>query len=166
MKNTTWQNVEPGQIVSFIYKSQTGDKKSARRTVLCLDPRYRYRKDSTNRVVEFFIGLEIYNNQNTRIQTSILKQLFEILGENQDRILDDTGEEARMQKIYIELKQFLKRTPIFKTYFMRECRKRRVFLENTYETLNSLQVKQVSNRLIDEDRDNFIEYSGELDNEN
>ncbi len=166
MKNTTWQNVEPGQIVSFIYKSQTGDKKSARRTVLCLDPRYRYRKDSTNRVVEFFIGLEIYNNQKTRIQTSLLKQLFEILGEQADTILDDTGEEARIKKIYLELKQFLKRTPIFKTYFLRECRKRRVFLENTYETLNSLQVKQVSNKLIDEDRDNFIEYSGELDNEN
>ncbi len=166
MKNTTWQNVEPGQIVSFIYKSQTGDKKSARRTVLCLDPRYRYRKDSTNRVVEFFIGLEIYNNQKTRIQTSLLKQLFEILGEQADTILDYTGEEARIKKIYLELKQFLKRTPIFKTYFLRECRKRRVFLENTYETLNSLQVKQVSNKLIDEDRDNFIEYSGELDNEN
>ena len=166
MKNTTWQNVEPGQIVSFLYKSQTGDKKSARRTVLCLDPRYRYRKDSTNRVVEFFIGLEIYNNQKTRIQTSLLKQLFEILGEQADTILDDTGEETRIKKIYLELKQFLKRTPIFKTYFLRECRKRRVFLENTYETLNSLQVKQVSNKLIDEDRDNFIEYSGELDNEN
>ena len=166
MKNTTWNNIEPGQIVSFIYKSQTGSKKSARRTVLCLDPRYRYRKDSTNRVVEFFIGLEIYNNQKTRVQTSLLKQLFEILGEQADTILDYTGEEARIKKIYIELKRFLKRTPIFKTYFMRECRKRRVFLENTYETLNSLQVKQVSNRLIDEDRDNFIEYSGELDNEN
>ena len=155
MKNTTWQAIEPGQMVSFIYKSQTGDKKSARRIVLCLDPKYKYRKDSTNRVVEFFIGLEIYNNQKSRIQTSLLKQLFEILGENQDIILDDTGEEARIKKIYLELKQFLKRTPIFKTYFMRECRKRRVFLENTYETLNSLQVKQISNKLLEEDKDDI-----------
>jgi len=155
MKNTTWHAIEPGQIVSFIYKSQTGSKKSARRIVLCLDPIYKYKKDSTNRVVEFFIGLEIFNNQKPRIQPAMLKQLFEILGENQDRILDDTGEEARMQKIYIELKQFLKRTPIFKTYFMRECRKRRVFLENTYETLNSLQVKQISNKLLEEDKDDI-----------
>ena len=155
MKNTTWQAIEPSQMVSFIYKSQTGDKKSARRIVLCLDPMYKYRKDSTNRVVEFFIGLEIYNNQKSRIQTSLLKQLFEILGENQDIILDDTGEEARIKKIYLELKQFLKRTPIFKTYFMRECRKRRVFLENTYETLNSLQVKQISNKLLEEDKDDI-----------
>ena len=102
-----------------------------------------------------FIGLEIYNNQKSRIQTSLLKQLFEILGENQDIILDDTGEEARIKKIYLELKQFLKRTPIFKTYFMRECRKRRVFLENTYETLNSLQVKQISNKLLEEDKDDI-----------
>ena len=58
MKNTTWQAIEPGQMVSFIYKSQTGRKRSARRIVLCLDPYYRHKKDSTNRVVEFFIGLE------------------------------------------------------------------------------------------------------------
>ncbi len=30
MKNTTWNQVEAGQIVSFIYKSQTGKKRSAR----------------------------------------------------------------------------------------------------------------------------------------
>ena len=29
------------------------------RTVLCLDPEFRYRKKSTNRVVQFFIGLEL-----------------------------------------------------------------------------------------------------------
>ena len=38
---------------------------------------------------------------------------------------------------------------------MRECRKRRVFLENTYETLNSLQVKQISNKLLEEDKDDI-----------
>ena len=57
MKNTTWQLVESGQIVSFRYKSQSG--RSVNRTVLCLDPEFRYRKKSTNRVVQFFIGLEL-----------------------------------------------------------------------------------------------------------
>jgi len=57
MKNTTWHLVESGQIVSFRYKSQSG--RSVNRTVLCLDPEFRYRKKSTGRVVQFFIGLEL-----------------------------------------------------------------------------------------------------------
>ena len=155
MKNTNWFILEPGQVVSFIYKSQTGDKTSARRTVICLDPRYRYRKQSTGRVVEYFIGLEIDNSLKPTIQPAILKQLFEILGENVDLILDDTNEEARMKKIYLELKQFLNRNPMFKTYFYRECRKRRVFLEDKYASLNKLQIKQISDNLINENKDSI-----------
>ena len=155
MKNTNWFILEPGQVVSFIYKSQTGDKTSARRTVICLDPRYRYRKQSTGRVVEYFIGLEIDNSLKPTIQPAILKQLFEILGENVDIISDDTNEEARMKKIYLELKQFLNRNPIFKTYFYRECRKRRVFLEDKYASLNKLQIKQISDNLINENKDSI-----------
>jgi hypothetical protein len=155
MKNTNWYVLEPGQVVSFIYKSQTGDRTSARRTVLCLDPRYRYRKESTGRIVEYFIGLEIDNSTKPTIQPSILKQLFKILGENSNLILYDTGEEARMKKIYVELKQFLQRNPIFKTYFYRECRKRRVFLEDKYASLNKLQVKQISDNLINENKDSI-----------
>jgi len=155
MKNTNWYILEPGQVVSFIYKSQTGDRTSARRTVICLDPRYRYRKQSTGRVVEYFIGLEIDNSLKPTIQPAILKQLFEILGENADLILDDTGEETRMKKVYLELKQFLNRNPIFKTYFYRECRKRRVFLEDKYASLNKLQIKQISDNLINENKDSI-----------
>ena len=155
MKNTNWFILEPGQVVSFIYKSQTGDRTSARRTVICLDPRYRYRKQSTGRVVEYFIGLEIDNSLKPTIQPAILKQLFEILGENADLILDDTGEESRMKKVYLELKQFLNRNPIFKTYFYRECRKRRVFLEDKYASLNKLQIKQISDNLINENKDSI-----------
>jgi hypothetical protein len=155
MKNTNWFILEPGQVVSFIYKSQTGDKTSARRTVICLDPRYRYRKQSTGRVVEYFIGLEIDNSLKPTIQPAILKQLFEILGENVDIISDDTNEEARMKKIYLELKQFLNRNPIFKTYFYRECRKRRVFLEDKYASLNKLQIKQISDNLINQNKDSI-----------
>lgn len=155
MKNTNWYVLEPGQVVSFIYKSQTGDRTSARRTVICLDPRYRYRKQSTGRIVEYFIGLEIDNSLKPTIQPAILKQLFEILGENADLILDGTGEESRMKKIYLELKQFLNRNPMFKTYFYRECRKRRVFLEDKYASLNKLQIKQISDNLINESKDSI-----------
>ena len=43
MKNTTWQLVESGQIVSFRYKSENG--RSVNRTVLCLDPEFRYKRN-------------------------------------------------------------------------------------------------------------------------
>ena len=55
MKNTAWTNVESGQIVSFRYKSEDG--RSVNRTVLCLDPEFRYRKKSTGRIVQFFIRI-------------------------------------------------------------------------------------------------------------
>ena len=82
-----------------------------------------------------------------------LKMLFELLGKEKNLILDNTGSKQRMEKIYIELKQFLKVTPIFKTYFFRECRKRRVFLENKYASLNKLQIKQISDRLVEDNKD-------------
>jgi hypothetical protein len=153
MKNTTWYQVEPGQIVSFIYKSQTGEKRSAKRTVLCLDPRFSYRKKSTNRLVDYFIGLELDNSIDPQISPPKLKILFELLGKEKDLILDNTGSNQRMEKIYTELKQFLKVTPIFKTYFFRECRKRRVFLEDKYASLNKLQIKQISDRLVEDNKD-------------
>ena len=43
---------------------------------LCLDPRYRYRKKSTNRIVEFFIGLEIKNTTKQEVNPITLKEMF------------------------------------------------------------------------------------------
>jgi len=143
MKNTTWQLVESGQIVSFRYKSQSG--RSVNRTVLCLDPEFRYRKKSTNRVVEFFIGLELNSSDKPSLPVGRVKQLFEILGTPDDTPTQTTNQE--MEKIYLSIKGFLKRNPIFKTYLLRKCRKNRVFLENKYQSLNTLQVKQVAEKI-------------------
>ena len=52
MKNTTWQRVEPGQIVKFSYKSMNS-KRGEQRVILIIDPKYRYKKKSTNRIVEY-----------------------------------------------------------------------------------------------------------------
>ena len=155
MKNTTWHQVEAGQIVSFIYKSQTGKKRSARRVVFILAPRFSYRKQSTGRLVDFVVGLEIFNNQEIALQPNIIKELFELLGQTPDKETIPT-DEAQLEAIYTRLKGFLKKTPIFKTYFFRECRKRRVFLEDKYDRLNSLQVKQVTEKLIQEGQDAII----------
>ena len=166
MKNTTWYNVKPGDVVSFMYKGQGDEAKSARRIVICLDPRYQYRKKTTNRIVEYFIGLEIFNTSKPNLTPTVIKQLFELLSENIDDVLTETGGQARMERIYAELKDLLKREPnLFRTYFFRECRRRRVFIEDKYDRLNSLQVKQVTKKLINEsdEGDSVIGIGDDLD---
>ena len=79
MKNTYWDAIEPGDVVSFIYKGQQDDAKSARRIVICLDPRLEYRKKSTNRIVDYFVGLEIFNSQKSNLNPTVIKQTFDIL---------------------------------------------------------------------------------------
>lgn len=143
MKNTVWNQVVSGQIVTFRYKS--GVNRSVNRTVLCLDPEFRYRKKSTNRVVQFFIGLELNASDKPSLPVARAKQLFEILGTPDDTPTQTTTQE--MEKIYQSIKGFLKRNPIFKTYLLRKCRKNRVFLENKYQSLNTLQVKQVADKI-------------------
>jgi len=55
------------------------------------------------------------------------------------------------------IQELLKRNPdLFRTYFYRECRKRRVFLEDKYANLNSIQVKQVTEQLLQEGQDTLI----------
>ena len=139
MKNTNWQIIEAGQIVRFRYKNMKGE--SSNRTTYVLAPRYKYRKQSTGRIVEFFIGLEIENTAKQSINPIVLKQMFEQINE----IFEDSDkdalytEERVIQKYYQELKRFLDRTPIFRTYFLRECKKRRVFLiEDSKEVSGNL----------------------------
>lgn len=166
MKNTYWDAIQPGDVVSFIYKGQGDNAKSARRVVICLDPRYEHRKKTTNRVVDYFIGLEIFNSQKPTITPTVIKQLFEILSENADIVLteEESGGVARMEKIYLELKALLKRNPrLFRTYFYREARKRRVFLETKYDRLNSLQMKQITEKLFDEGKDVIVIGDGNED---
>ena len=81
------------------------------------------------------------------------------MSENADLVLTDpqSGGKSRMERIYLELKELLSRNPdLFRTYFYRECRKRRVFLEDKYANLNSIQVKQVTEQLLQEGQDTLI----------
>ena len=154
MKNTNWNLVESGQIVSFRYKSRSG--RSVNRTVLCLDPEYLYRKESTNRIVRFFIGLELDTSDKPALPIGRVRQLFRILGEPDSTPTQTTTQE--MERIYLSIKDFLKQNPIFKTYLLRKCRKNRVFLEDKYQSLNSLQVKKVAEIISeDEETTNILE---------
>tara|TARA_B100001094_G_scaffold96408_1_gene92377 strand:- start:298 stop:804 length:507 start_codon:yes stop_codon:yes gene_type:complete len=139
MKNTVWNQVVSGQIVTFRYKS--GDNRSVNRTVLCLDPEFLYRKKGTGRIVRLFIGLELKAADKKPLPIARVRELFNLLGD-----VDDTPEqtsEQEMEKIYLKLKRFLEKNPIFKTYLLRKCRKYRVFLETSYGTIPITSIKRM-----------------------
>jgi hypothetical protein len=153
MKNTNWQMIQTGQIVRFRYKNMKGE--SSNRTAYVLAPRFRYRKKSTNRVVEFFIGLEIENTQKQSINPIVLRQMFEQINdifEESDKAVDYTEERA-INRMYEGLKRFLDKTPIFRTYFLRECRKRRVFLLESSSDLIGQTLTQVVDLIIEDKKD-------------
>jgi hypothetical protein len=154
MKNTNWNIIEAGQIVQFTYRNMKGE--SSRRTAYVLAPKYRYRKQSTRRIVEFFIGLEIENTAKQSINPIALKQMFEEIND----LFEEGGnadytEERVINRIYEGLKQFLKSTPIFRTYFLRECRRRRVFLIEDSKDIGGSLGKVVD--LILEDKKDALE---------
>jgi len=149
MRIITWSNIKSGQIVNFRYLSDNDPHgRSYKRTVLCLDPRYYYKKKSTGRRVQLFIGLELEKFGKARKLNKIaLKQLFEIVSNIEDEILGSKTERQRMQDIYQDLKVFLKKYPVFKTYFLRKCRKNRVFLEREITT-DRLQIGKVIDEIL------------------
>jgi|SRR5210317_612442 hypothetical protein len=154
MKNTIWQQVEPGQLVQFRYKGVKGD--IARRVVFCLDPSYRYKKKSTGRVVEFFIGLELDNSTKTSINPTVVKRIFSelnnIVYNPKNKNLTN---EQQVTMVYQGLKSFLDKTPIFRTYFLRECRKKRVFLIEGGNDLGSSPLTKVIDLMISDKEEVF-----------
>ena len=109
MKNTNWNIIQAGQLVRFLYRNMKGV--SSQRTAYVLAPRYRYRKQSTKRIVEFFIGLEIENNNKKSLNPMIVKELFEEINgifEDAEKSADYTAE-STMKRIYNNLKAFFKK---------------------------------------------------------
>ena len=153
MKNTNWNLVKAGQIVQFQYQNIKGE--SSKRTTYVLAPRYRYRKKSTNRIVEFFIGLEIKNTTKRAVNPITLKEMFlEInnIFEDNDKTADYTDERV-IKRLYEGLKGYLDSAPIFRTYFLRECRKRRVFLIEDSNDLIGGSLKQVVKLILEDEKD-------------
>ena len=150
MKIATWNTISAGQIIKFRYNSEKSDK-SYNRTVIVLDPFYRYLKKSTNRRIELLVGIEIDSDEKAPLSPVKLKQLFAILSRTRNE-----GEVAAMnetqvlQNIYEDLKRFLESSPVFKTYLLRKCRKYRVFIEDKVEDLNELQANTIAKQVLSE----------------
>ncbi len=112
--------------------------------MICLDPLYRYRKKSTGRIIQLFIGLEIDNQETPALRPVQIRELMELLsraGQKFDRGQVTAGQQARIRAIYTSIESFLRKNPIFKTYLLRECRKYRVFEENKYVDLQVYKIR-------------------------
>ncbi len=152
MKNTSWDKVQPGQIVSFIYKSKN-ETKGIKRTVLCLSPRYPYRKKN-GRLTYFFVGLQLDTAVSRPITASRFQALIEQFGGlSKDKNTTEVGDfkntisQSDVKKLYRTLIDYIEQYKIFRTYKLRECRKRRVYLEDEYhelpqEALDDLIIEQ------------------------
>ena len=167
MKNTAWTKVESGQIVSFLYRSKNSTK-TEKRTVLCIDPSYTYRKKSTGRNVKLFVGLQLETTLRGPINSAKLDKVIRLLGgvRSEDGAVEvgnftgrermqDTDTENLLEKVR-GLRKFIQKNDVFRTYFLRECRKRRVFLVDDYQRLpkkhtDKIILEQNLERLINED---------------
>ena len=138
LRNTTWHKVEPGQIISFVYKSK-GENRGYKRTIMLLNPDLKYRKKSTGRIKRYVVGL-VLDTQITRpLTTTKVEQLFnrtgglEVEEEALAANLPDTISKAQNTKLYNRLKAFVKTNKNYRTFDRRECLKRRVYLELDYK---------------------------------
>ena len=151
MRNTIWQQVQSGQIVSFLYRSKDSTR-AEKRTVLCIDPEYTYRKKSTGRNVKLFVGLQLETTLRGPITARALDQAIKLLGGAQmDRGVAEIGnfednlDDTDIEKVYRLLKRFIKKHDVFRTFFLRECKKRRVYLIDNYRRLPASQTKKLIN---------------------
>jgi len=134
IRNTAWHMVEPGQIVSFRYKS-LGSNKSYNRTVLILNPDMRYRKKTTGRIKRFVVGIQLDTQITRPLTPTKIEALFNrvgglefeegaISGDLKDRLskAETVTLTGRLKPWYSHLRTFSRRT----------CRRNRVYLELDY----------------------------------
>ena len=140
LKNTTWHKVEPGQIISFVYKTKN-ETHGYKRTIMLLNPDLKYRKKSTGRIKRYVVGL-VLDTQITRpLTTTKVEQLFNRTGGlemEEDALaanLPDTISKAQNTKLYNRLKAFVRTNKNYRTFDRRECLKRRVYLEVDYNKI-------------------------------
>jgi len=139
IKNITWNNIEPGQIVTFVYKSEK-QSRGYKRTVLCINPELKYKKKNS-RQIKFFVGLQLWSQDNptNRIRPTEIKRIMDKLGVKKEAgaikvEIDDNADMTKQEtKLIVErLRPFMDN---YRTFKLRECRRRRVFLETQYNKI-------------------------------
>ncbi len=138
LRNTTWTKVEPGQIISFVYKTKK-ETRGYKRTILLLNPDLKYRKKSTGRIKRFVVGLVLDTAITRPLTETKVDKLFNLTGglEVEEGALaanlPDTISKAQTKKLYNRLKSVVNQYKNYRTFDRRECLKRRVYLEVDYK---------------------------------
>tara|TARA_B100001094_G_scaffold278984_1_gene288883 strand:+ start:267 stop:740 length:474 start_codon:yes stop_codon:yes gene_type:complete len=142
IKNISWQTIEPGQIVTFSYNSKES-KRPLKRTVLCINPNISYRKKN-GRITKFFVGLQISVQGEPPMVSSKLQRIMSRLGglELEEGVagarLPDVVDKIDTARIVKQLKPFYDN---FRTFNLRECKKRRVILEVDYKKIPNTAIE-------------------------
>lgn len=139
---TSWSKIEPGDIISFNYKSKSTGKQRLH-TILVLNPKY-YTIDKKGERIFQLIGLKLAEQRIRTIREAakVVDQLFNKLGVLE--AIDEKKDIYRVQMkqsdlfwggakdiVYRRIRYLLGKEPIYRTYDWETARKSGVF----YETL-------------------------------
>ena len=131
MKNVSWNNLIPGQIISFLYQSKN-DIRAVRRFVVVLDPRYIQKTKTVPRpVISQIISLLGGMAVNVDEAGNPYGKQVNIEGLTEDTRAKDVTT-AEFTKIFNRIRILVGTQSILRTYDLLQCRKRRVFLETDY----------------------------------
>ena len=126
----SWQQVETGDIISFIYINK--EKKRLRRTVLVIEPKFRNRaKNKSSQFLLHGIQLEVSNMPTNTEMKKILETAGNVeIVDEQKKIYRVDFEEASARRIYRRLKVLIKRHGVYRTYNYDKVKKQAVMLED------------------------------------
>ncbi len=139
---TSWSKIEPGDIISFNYKSKSTGKQRLH-TILVLNPKYYITNPEGKRIFQL-IGLKLAEQRIRTIREAakVVDQLFNKLGVLE--AIDEKKDIYRVQMkksdlfwggakdiVYRRIRYLLGKEPIYRTYDWETARKSGVF----YETL-------------------------------
>ena len=121
IRNTAWHQVEPGQIVSFMYKTK-GETRGYKRTVLILNPDLRFRKKTTKRIKRFVAGLILDTAITRPLTETKVEKWFGKLGGlevEEDALaanLPDRVSKAQTRVMYNRLDQLVNQYQNYRTF--------------------------------------------------
>jgi len=147
IKNTTWNNIVPGQIVTFVYKSEK-QSRGYKRTVLCINPELKYRKKN-GRQIKFFIGLQLWSQDNPtdRLRPTEIKRIMDKLGVKKEagaiKVEIDNNDDMTKQETKLIVERLRPFMDNYRTFKLRECRRRRVFLETQYNKIPNSVIRLI-----------------------
>jgi|ETN02SMinimDraft_4_1059925.scaffolds.fasta_scaffold02737_5 hypothetical protein len=165
MKNTTWTRLVPGEIVSFIYKSK-GEPLARRRWVIVIDPKWiRPTKEGVKR---YFVGLQLHQQGKRPVMKPVIQKVIKLLGGLaviEDKAGRSIGKQVNVEianlsesgaknmtpgeftKLFNRMRRVIGTQDIFRTYDMKQCRRRRVFLDEDYGKIPAQSIKRLETQI-------------------